>query len=58
MKKSFSFKTAGWYLFLPILGALLFNIAGCEKTVNEPGEPVHGGVFLHAPEAQQATTNP
>lgn len=26
----------------------LLSVAGCEKTVREPGEPPHGGVFLHA----------
>jgi hypothetical protein len=27
--------------------ALLAAFIGCEKTIREPGEPEHGGVFLH-----------
>jgi hypothetical protein len=29
-------------------GALIAAAIGCEKTVTEPGEPEHGGPFLHA----------
>lgn len=33
-------------LIIALLG-ILFAAIGCEKTVYEPGEPEHGGVFLH-----------
>jgi len=57
MKTRFVFKTVGWCLFLSLLGALLLNVLGCEKTITEPGEPEHGGVFLHH-QGESATTNP
>jgi hypothetical protein len=35
-----------WLLMLVSI-ALIAQIIGCEKTIREPGEPEHGGVFLH-----------
>jgi hypothetical protein len=34
------------YIFAAVGLAIL--VIGCQKTVREPGEPEHGGVFLHA----------
>jgi hypothetical protein len=36
-----------WITFLT-LTALAITFIGCEKTVREPGEIEHGGIFLHA----------
>jgi hypothetical protein len=36
-----------WLVILVSL-TLIASIFGCEKTIQEPGEPEHGGVFLHA----------
>ena len=35
------------WLCVLIALALVSAAIGCEKTVLEPGEPEHGGVFLH-----------
>jgi hypothetical protein len=34
-----------WTFILAVM--LLIAAAACEKTIREPGEPEHGGVFLH-----------
>jgi len=57
MKKRLVVKVAGWCWLLPLLGALLLSLSGCEKTITEPGEPEHGGLFLHH-QGPSATTNP
>jgi hypothetical protein len=36
-----------WLQLLATIG-LLAGFIGCEKTIREPGEPEHGGVFLHS----------
>jgi hypothetical protein len=35
-----------WLLILSVIGLLAAAIS-CERTVYEPGEPEHGGIFLH-----------
>jgi hypothetical protein len=44
-----------WLIILTAL-ALITAAIGCEKTVYEPGESEHGGVFLHG--SPPATTSP
>ena len=43
-----------WISVLAVLGLIVAAI-GCEHTVREPGEPEHGGVFLHS-SVEQPTT--
>jgi hypothetical protein len=43
-----------WLLVLSVI-ALLAAAIGCEKTVREPGEPEHGGMFLYG---TPSTTSP
>jgi hypothetical protein len=46
-------------LILLALALTLFTFIGCTKTIYEPGEPEHGGVFLHGnPSNAPANTNP
>jgi hypothetical protein len=44
-----------WLILLTVI-ALITAAIGCEKTVYEPGESEHGGVFLHG--TPPATTSP
>jgi len=44
---------ARFLLALALLGLLTAAI-GCEKTVYEPGESEHGGIFLHGTPATTA----
>jgi hypothetical protein len=41
---------------LVILG-LMMVVFGCDSKVNEPGEPEHGGVFLHGNPDNNAATH-
>jgi hypothetical protein len=43
-------------VLLAFFGGLVFAAIGCEKTIREPGEEEHGGVFLHASPNPQPTT--
>ena len=44
-----------WLLALALTGLVAAAI-GCEKTVREPGESEHGGVFLYGNPANNPTT--
>jgi hypothetical protein len=44
------------FVCLVLIGGFIFAGIGCEKTITEPGEVEHGGVFLHASEHPQPTT--
>jgi hypothetical protein len=44
-----------WLIILTVI-ALFTAAIGCEKTVYEPGESEHGGIFLHG--TPPATTSP
>lgn len=48
--------TGGLILSCVIVTLLL--LAACEQTVQEPGEPPHGGAFLHAPPGTAPATQP
>jgi hypothetical protein len=43
-------------IWFALFSGFVFATVGCEKTITEPGEPEHGGVFLHASEHPQPTT--
>jgi hypothetical protein len=36
------------WIYLLAGAGLVFAAIGCQKTITEPGEPEHGGVFLHS----------
>jgi len=42
-----------WLIILTVI-ALITSAIGCEKTIYEPGEPEHGGMFLHGTPAATA----
>jgi hypothetical protein len=49
--------TMRYWITILFSAGLFVALVGCEHTVTEPGEPEHGGVFLHAsPDADKPPT--
>jgi hypothetical protein len=44
-----------WISIMVSLGLIIAAI-GCDKSIHEPGEPEHGGVFLHGNPDNNPTT--